>query len=182
MKRAGLTLIALMGAAVTGGAQAVSFADTREYRAYQIERLTADRDLLLAMIVAMPAEHFRTPLGDGAHGGGHDFGMQLSGLVRRFNAALERVFSVPGAVLSTEGTTIETPQDLAGNLRAVYDRATQLVRDQASEDRLRTVRYAGVDLPGWRFWDVQHDETVWSASQLVSYFLQHGLPYPTPRF
>jgi len=182
MKATLLTLATMLGLGAIGTAQTVSFHETPEYRAYQIERLLADRDLLLAMVDAMPDDKFRLPLTGGMHGAaGHDFAMHVSGLIRQFNAALGRASGVAPAEIETAGTTLETRADLKANIRAVYDHAADVLRDQPPAQRNQFIPWGSAEIPGWQFWDAYHDMNAWNFAHLTAFFTAHGLRYPQPR-
>jgi hypothetical protein len=45
---------------------------------------------------------------------------------------------------------------------------------------LATVDFFGTPLPMWRVWDALHEQALWNAGQLVHFFRDHNLVYPTP--
>jgi hypothetical protein len=64
--------------------------------------------------------------------------------------------------------------------QGVYDYGAGLLRSQSPEERLATVDFFGTPLPMWRVWDALHEQALWNAGQLVHFFRDHNLVYPTP--
>jgi hypothetical protein len=62
----------------------------------------------------------------------------------------------------------------------VYDFGAELLQSQSAEERLATVDFFSTPLPMWRVWDALHEQALWNAGQLVHFFRDHNLVYPTP--
>jgi hypothetical protein len=153
-------------------AQELPFQATEAYRAYQLDRLEADRALYLAMVDSMSDEAFM-------EGGMHGFAMRTRRIVRRVNFSHSRLAGGHGPALPTAAEAMMR-DGLKEYINGVYDFGAELLMSQSEEERLATVDLFSTRLPMWRVWDALHEQALWNAGQLVHFFRDRNLVYPTP--
>jgi hypothetical protein len=155
-------------------AQDVPFQATDAYKAYQLDRLEADRALYKAMVDSMSHEAFM------AGGMMHSFASRTRRMIRRVIFSYSRIEEGDGPAVSTPAEAMMTQKNLKEYIDAVYDFGAELLQSQSAEERLATVDFFSTPLPMWRVWDALHEQALWNAGQLVHFFRDHNLVYPTP--
>jgi hypothetical protein len=166
-----LLLLAIAGPAVS--AQDVPFQASEAHKAYQLDRLEADRALYKAMVDSMSDHAFMA-------GGMHSFAMRARRVIRRVIFSYSRLKVGDGPAVATPAEAMMTQENLNEYIDAVYDFGAELLQSQSPEERLATVDFFGTSLPMWRVWDALHEQALWNAGQLVHFFRDHNLVYPTP--
>jgi hypothetical protein len=174
LRPAGTTLLLLLAAwGPVLRAQDVSFQAGDAYRAYQLDRLEADRELYKAMADSMSDHAFMA-------GGMHSFAMRARRVIRRVIFSYSRLKVGDGPTVATPAEAMMTQENLREYIDAVYDFGAELLQSQSPQERLSTVDFFGTPLPMWRVWDALHEQALWNAGQLVHFFRDHNLVYPTP--
>jgi hypothetical protein len=174
LRRAGTSALLLLAIAVPVlRAQGIPFQASQAYMAYQLDRLEADRALYKAMVDSMSHDAFMA-------GGMHSFAMRARRVIRRVIFSYSRLKQGDGPTVSTPAEAMMTRENLNEYIDAVYDYGAGLLRSQSPEERLATVDFFGTPLPMWRVWDALHEQALWNAGQLVHFFRDHNLVYPTP--
>ena len=113
-------------------------------------------------------------------GGMHSFAMRVRRVVRRVNFSFTQLAGGHGPTVSTPAEAMMTQDGLKEYIDAVYDFGAELLQSQSAEERLSTVDFFGTPMPLWRVWDALHEQALWNAGQLVHFFREHNLVYPTP--
>ncbi|UCF41692.1 MAG: hypothetical protein JSW43_05020 [Gemmatimonadota bacterium] len=174
LRRAGTSALLLLAITVPVlRAQGIPFQASEAYKTYQLDRLEADRALYKAMVDSMSHDAFMA-------GGMHSFAMRARRVIRRVIFSYSRLKVGDGLAVSTPAEAMMTQENLKEYIDAVYDFGAELLRSQSPEERVATVDYFGASLPVWRVWDALHEQALWNAGQLVHFFRDHNLVYPTP--
>jgi hypothetical protein len=148
-----------------------------EYRDIQIRAQETQRTLLLSMVDSMPERLLRVAAGIGQR----DFAQQIH------HAANANQFIVSRYILGWDTLAIRADTAKIFGSRAAlrafvnesYEFSLRTMRDQALDDRQKTIWYFGQKMPKWMVWDELNQHTIWTAGQIVANFRAQGMAPPS---